>query len=396
MQIITDPHEAAHPKGHKKLLLISGYDAASHKHWRQILEKQLHEYDWTQIALPDRYYAWRIRGNAITLANQYAAELNRDYDCLIVTSMVDLNSLRGFIPKLATIPAIVYCHENQFDYPRNSQPQEDANRLNAQLSAIFSMKCADKVLFNSKYNQTTFIKGAKQLFKKLPDGVSISDIEEIESKSSVLAVPIKNFNIDSRESLHNKVSLANTSSNQPISIVWNHRWGFDKQPEVLFEAIKLLAERQLNFRVDVLGQSFRKVPKCFAAAKKELAEFIGHWGFQPRAKYDQILTDADVVVSTALHDFQGLSMLEAISLGCIPLAPNRVAYPEYIDQTLLYAVDKEKSESHSLALKLEWLIKNWQQVSSDKSLKFSQQVNQYSCEQLIPEYRKQIESVSRQ
>lgn len=374
------------------MLLISGYDAASHRHWRQILQSELGQYDWTQIALPDRYYPWRIRGNAISLVNQYSNELNREYDCLIVTSMVDLNSLRGFIPKLAELPTILYCHENQFDYPRNAQPQEEANRINAQLSAIYSMRCADKVLFNSNYNLSTFFKGASRLFSKLPDGVSIADIEPIELKSAVLPVPIKIVN--SPSPISDKQTKSGTQPNEgyPLSIVWNHRWEFDKQPEVLFEAVKILQAQKLNFRLQVLGQSFRKVPECFANAQLDFAGYIDNWGFQSRAKYDQILLEADIVVSTALHDFQGLSMLEAINLNCVPVAPNRVAYPEYIDQELLYSLGEFESEGQALAAKLQWLIENWQTVSNDETLKFRKLASRYLSEQLIPSYQEIIES----
>lgn len=351
------------------------------------------QFDWTQIALPDRYYAWRIRGNAITLANQYSTELNRDYDCLIVTSMVDLNSLRGFIPNLAKLPTIVYCHENQFDYPSNSQLQEDANRLNAQLSAIYSMRSADKILFNSSYNQSTFFKGAKTLFKKLPDGVSISDIKLIETKSSVIPVPIKNMNNIIRVNPANKKNQSGPCEFIPLSIVWNHRWEFDKQPEVFFDAIRLLVKQKINFRLHVLGQSFRNVPKCFESAKLELGDYIDSWGFQTRDRYEQVLSNADIVVSTALHDFQGLSMLEAISLGCVPIAPNRVAYPEYIDQELLYSISDSQSECQSLASKLQWLIDNWQEVPVKKIEGLKQQANHYSIEQLLPQYEKIIELV---
>lgn len=306
--------------------------------------------------------------------------------------MVDLNSLRGFIPKLAELPTILYCHENQFDYPRNAQPQEEANRLNAQLSAIYSMRCADKVLFNSNYNLSTFFKGARRLFNKLPDGVSIADIEPIELKSAVLPVPIKIVN--SSSPINEKQSKLRTQADEgyPLSIVWNHRWEFDKQPEVLFEAVKILQAQKLNFRLQVLGQSFRKVPACFANARLNFADYIDNWGFQSRAKYDQILLEADIVVSTALHDFQGLSMLEAINLNCVPVAPNRVAYPEYIDQELLYSLDEFESEGQALAAKLQWLIENWQTVSNDETLKFRKLASRYLSEQLIPSYQEIIES----
>lgn len=47
----------------------------------------------------------------------------------------------------------------------------------------------------------------------------------------------------------------------------------------------------------------------FEEAKTRLEGCIAHWGFQQsREEYFSILRDADVAVSTALHEFFGVSM----------------------------------------------------------------------------------------
>ena len=54
-------------------------------------------------------------------------------------------------------------------------------------------------------------------------------------------------------------------------IVWNHRWEYDKQPEVFFDALLRLKNAGYSFKLHVLGQSFRKVPACFAQAKLDFS-----------------------------------------------------------------------------------------------------------------------------
>jgi glycosyltransferase involved in cell wall biosynthesis len=55
---------------------------------------------------------------------------------------------------------------------------------------------------------------------------------------------------------------------------------------------------------------------------------VVRWGYQPDKAYWQALRAADVVVSTARHEFFGIGVVEAISAGCWPLLPDRLAYPE--------------------------------------------------------------------
>jgi glycosyltransferase involved in cell wall biosynthesis len=381
-----------------KILLLSGYDAASHQFWRERLQTELPEYDWTQIALADRYFSWRIRGNSLTFGFEYREQLELDYDCLIVTSMVDLASLRGFVPKLARIPTLVYVHENQFDYPESQGTHQQHNQLNAQLTSIYSLLCADKILFNSQYNFDTFYQGASNLLKKLPDGIPNGLIARLKHLSSVLAVPIEAYAIG--QQVTNRRNFVEETkpigpSELELHLVWNHRWEYDKQPEVLFDALVKFKQLGFRFKLHVLGQSFRHIPKCFILAKKALAEHIVTWGYQPREKYDAILSQADLVISTALHDFQGLSMLEAIARGAKPIAPNRVAYPEYIAADDLYSVDSINSEHERLCQHLVSVYQQWPHFESDKnSIVTTNAIESYFSSRLIPLYREVIDSMT--
>jgi len=60
-----------------------------------------------------------------------------------------------------------------------------------------------------------------------------------------------------------------------------------------------------------------------------------------------------VVLSTARHDFQGLAIQEACFAGCTPLAPNRLVYPEYLPENLLY--QRHESDEATAQLVLERL-----------------------------------------
>ena len=61
------------------------------------------------------------------------------------------------------------------------------------------------------------------------------------------------------------------------------------------------------------------------------------------------------MLSTALHDFQGLSILEAVQAGCVPIVPNRLAYQEIFDAQYKYPsrLDKPVEEAVGLMDKLQ-------------------------------------------
>jgi hypothetical protein len=73
-----------------------------------------------------------------------------------------------------------------------------------------------------------------------------------------------------------------------------------------------------------LGQSFAEVPPIFDEAKAKLSDEILHFGtIEDRLEYANVLLQADVVVSTAEHEFFGVAMMEASSSGCYPILPDR-------------------------------------------------------------------------
>jgi len=57
---------------------------------------------------------------------------------------------------------------------------------------------------------------------------------------------------------------------------------------------------------------------------------VVHFGYADAAQYKALLRRADVVVSTALHEFFGIAVVEAIYCGCYPVLPHRLSYPEII------------------------------------------------------------------
>jgi len=389
-----------------RILLLSAYHAASHQQWADGLIKNLSEHDWTLLTLPPRYFNWRIRGNSLTWAFTEKETLSQHYDLILATSMVDLSSLRGMTPALTSIPTFVYFHENQFYYPisENKQTSDSKSSLNnsqveAQLTSIYSALCADTIIFNTHFNRDSFLSGAEKLLKKLPDGVPPNIVRRLEDKSHVIPVPIDDDLFLSRTNTKNNGSR--------LTIVWNHRWEYDKGPDRLLAALKKIRPN-CPLRVHILGQSFRKIPSEFTAIKELLIEnqWLGEWGYiESREKYIDVLRHSDAVLSTALHDFQGISVLEAVATDCIPVVPNRLAYQELFSQEVLYKsyLNHEKGnfsdtkeinlEAVALSQKIELLA---EQFLSGKAINQKQNIEPLSWAQMKNKYSEAFKKTTRQ
>lgn len=298
-----------------KALLISAYDAGSHRAWRNGLEKYL-DIELHQIVLPPRAWAWRIGTAPWQIKTTFSDLLAESWDVLITTSVLDLATLRGIVPELREIPTIVYWHENQFAYPRDV----DAFIL---MKEVYTLASASVNIFNSKYNRDSLLDGVERFFEKKPDAVDLSLLRDVIARSEVIPVGIE--------------PLDETRAERERRIVWNHRWEWDKAPEVFFEAVEVLAERGVDFNLSIHGEAFRTSPDVFSEAQAKFGERLRHFGYSTRDEYVQSLSTARVVVSSAIHEFQGVAMLEAIEAGARPVAPARLAYPEYIQDEDLYS-----------------------------------------------------------
>lgn len=349
--------------GKRRLLLLSGYDANSHRYWREALVDYLGhnaaEWEVTTLSLSPRFFHWRMRGNAMIWAESHRETLEQSFDLLLATSMVDLATLRGLVPSLCLCPNLLYFHENQFEYPLSAemgkaQKGGSADSVAAMMVQLYSALAADRLLFNSDFNRRSFISGVSTLLAKLPDQVPSNIDKKLAEKAQVLPVPLLR-----KERGEAGDHGGEDSASAAFEILWNHRWEYDKGPDNLLLCLQALPP-QSPVKFHVVGQSFRKKPACFDDIYQLLSErgWLGEWGYVecPQA-YQRLLVQSDCVLSTSLHDFQGLSVLEAVERGCIPVVPDRLAYPEFIPAQFRYGGDDQVSEARQAAELIVALLK---------------------------------------
>ena len=302
----------------KRILVLEPFYGGSH---RAFLDQWMANcnLDFTIFGLPDKFWRWRTRHAAIYFADKLNAISpdKLDFDLIFCSSMLNLPEFRGLAPKsLRNLPAVVYFHENQLVYPIHAAGRRDQNTI---LVNFKSALAAEQVWFNSAYNRDTFLDKLAEFFECMPDNKPLAAIETIRQKSKIfppgIEIPLKQ----------------NTKNNSPKHILWAARWEADKNPKDFFQALRLLRKNKIDFRLSVIGEKADRIPEEFADAKKEFSEQIINWGYaDSREKYLEILAEADIVVSTAIHEFFGISVVEAIAAGAYPLLPERLAYPEVL------------------------------------------------------------------
>jgi glycosyltransferase involved in cell wall biosynthesis len=344
-----------------RVLLLSAYAAGSHQQWRRQLQAMMDDWDWRVLEMPPRYFSWRVRGNPLYWSQQQRQELECQPGLVLATSMVDLATLRGLVPSLASVPSVLYFHENQFDYP---QGRGQHGHLEAQMVSLYSALAADQLWFNSDYNRRTFLAGVQVLLKKMPDKVPAGVSEGLASKASVMPVPVDVPAIVPAPSLWS--ASVDSLPDRPLRLLWLGRFEYDKGADTLLQALQLIESSGLDYALSVVGQQFRQSPEEFAHIEQRYAHRLRQFGYMDsKADYWSLLRGADIVISTSRHEFQGLAILEAVMLGCVPLLPDRMAYSEIFPSAYLYSGDLNDSGAEAESL-VAALMKNLVEVSSGR------------------------------
>ena len=121
-------------------------------------------------------------------------------------------------------------------------------------------------------------------------------------------------------------------------MLWNHRWDHDKAPEVFFRALRRLDHDGVAFRLALAGANVRSDPREFVEAEERFVDRLVHVGHLDRERYLELLVRSSVVASTAVHEFFGIAMVEAMAAGLVPLLPRALSYPELVAREFQAAV----------------------------------------------------------
>ena len=240
------------------------------------------------------------------------------YDGIIVTDLFNLADFKALVGQPCP-PVLAYFHENQITYPK---PPGDKGAFQLGIINITTALAANLVVFNSHMHRNAFLNAIPEFLNKGRDFRPIDVAQKISDKSTVLYPGITlptNRQVDAVKQM------------DPPLIIWNHRWGFDKNCETFFEAMGKLEDRGVDFRLVLMGENFGKIPDAFSRARKQFKHKILQYGYvSERQEYEKWLERGALVISTAIQENFGISIVEAMLMGCLPLLPSRLSYPEIL------------------------------------------------------------------
>ena len=327
-----------------KLLFIEPFYGGSHKNFADgLISHSRHTIDL--VTLPARFWKWRMRGAALHFLRR-VGDFSR-YEGIIITDMIDLTDLMALAgPSFP--PCLVYFHENQLTYPL--APGETMD-FQYGMTNITTALTARSVLFNSQSHLDAFLQAVSHLMKRMPDARIDFAENEIARKSKVLypGCALNDGELNNRDEYMEPLAASAAKSilpivkkpgvergnvpSQPPLVIWNHRWEFDKKPEVFFNALREIKAAGIPFRLALLGERFNAVPEIFHGAKRFFEhEIVIASHVDNRCEYIRWLKQGDLVVSTAIQENFGISVVEAIRFGALPLLPRRLSYPEIIPE----------------------------------------------------------------
>ncbi|MBW1979629.1 MAG: DUF3524 domain-containing protein [Deltaproteobacteria bacterium] len=299
-----------------KFLFLEPFYGGSHRDFADgLLSHSSHHLQL--LTLPARFWKWRMRGAALHFARK--VDNPAAYAGLLLTDLMSLADLRAIWGD-ACPKALVYFHENQLSYPL--PPGE---RLDYQFgfTNITTALAAQRILFNSQSHMEAFFELLSHFIKMMPEYRTPWVVTEIRSKAALL-YPGCRYPAGPPD-------LQPWDYSRPPLIIWNHRWEFDKDPQMFFCTLSALQDSGIEFRLALLGENFQTVPREFLEAREKFDGRIVQYGYvSSKSEYINWLKKGTVVVSTALQENFGISVVEAIRYGCYPVLPNRLSYPELI------------------------------------------------------------------
>lgn len=247
-------------------------------------------------------------------------------DVVACSDYVDLPRLMGLLPpSWRRVPTICYFHENQWCYPHDPDATTPDREGRADRNASYGFSNAltairtEALVFNSEHHRSSFADAGAEWLRRLPKPNPARELRAAIEESHVVP-PLPELEA---------IELGPGSEpGAALRIVFPHRLEADKRPVVFARSIARCVDAGARIEVVFTGGrpgSLRPEVEQALGSISRATVSVGY--IESRRDYLEVLRRADVVASTAAHEFFGVAFAEAMAAGCSPLAPAAENYP---------------------------------------------------------------------
>lgn len=308
------------------VLLLEPFFTGSHEVWARGWQANS-RHDLYLLTQPGTHWRHRMMAASVPLAvaTHEHVEAHGRPDVVVASDMVDLAGYLGLCrDQLVGVPAVVYFHENQLTQPASPNGVGGLRDRHLGWTNWRTLLAADEVWFNSYWQRDSMTDALEELLSAGPAG----DDQRPLLAGSRHKFRVRPVGCDLLELLDNRGPR--DVAEDPL-VVWNHRWSHDKGLDVAVASMRAVASQGVRFRVAVVGTDDHHDPARGDKLLAPLGERVVHRGWMEPESYRGLLCEADVVVASARQENFGISVVEAVAAGCVPVVPDALAYPESID-----------------------------------------------------------------
>ena len=308
--------------------LLEPYDTGSHHAWLRVMPatRPHHHAAHPQRRVLEVAHARRRRDAGAPLSRA-----GRARRLLLATDMLDLTTFLALTRELTHAHPRARSTCTRTSSPTRRGPAKSATCTMA-LSTMPRMLCAERVLFNSPYHLESWFDELPRLLKHFPDYNELPTVAALRARSEVLPLGLDLAALRRPPPDAPRGGPAADPVEPPL--------GVRQEPGEFLRALYALAERGLEFQRGAPGRGFVRVPPEFEEARARLGD--AHRAVRLcRAAMPTMPAGCGRPISSSAPPcttFSAPRWSRRMYCGCLPILPDRLAYPQFIPARAARAV----------------------------------------------------------
>ena len=358
--------------------------------WKEDYDREMEKYKKND---PVKYILSSFKENPPKINNLavfYVLRLGRSGGCNVIVDIINRLAIMGYQCNIL--------YEDLAEYPEtllfNPVSTKKIDKISSHkiIATLWvTIFLAKKIATAKKWELVYFVQGLEQHFENGRNygavEVSYKLADKIVTISNTLKLWLKNnYNMDSKL-IQNGINLEllkkiNTNkSNKNILLI--SRGDYRKCDYVLFDILRKIDNDLSNVSVRIV-MSDKEYMLPLLCNKKNKYEIID--GPLDRVKIYELLQKSDIYVDTSYSEGFGLTALEAMAAGCIPIVSDSFGVRDYLINKKNGLVVKEVNDADVYLEKIKMLLEDGEYANKLR-LNMEKTINKFDFNSRLDDYR---------